>query len=204
MHSVHTLKMLRFCWKCALKNCPVKKMKLMSSHEELILMFLNKKKRERRFWFPWNSYKKAHQGRFDGLIPELKLYHHRFHISGCQWGSLSSCQHSWDHIWGCRERILESWLTQSKSVSHTDTAIKAEKNKLGKLLQWNYVISVNSCIRNRWIQKIFLTHEIFAQILLVYWCLSLQHSKSLIIRIIIRMFVSANPVQLNQQRCDMW
>lgn len=121
-------------WKCCafaenvfLKTDLWKKWILMLSHDELILMFINKKKRKQRFWFPWNSYKKAQQGRFDGLIPELKLYHHRFHISGCQWGSLSSCQHSWDHIWGCRERILESWLTQSKNVSHTDTAIKAEK-----------------------------------------------------------------------------
>lgn len=76
------------------KKCTVIKMKLTCSHDELLLMLLNKK---------WKLLRRGQQqGECDGLIQEFIT---TVDISGCQWGSLSCCCQSVDHISGCREII---------------------------------------------------------------------------------------------------
>lgn len=84
-----------------------KKMKSRSSNDELILMFLNRKRRRQTL----GSSSSHQQGQFRGFIPELKLHYDSFSYI-FQDLSLSCCELSWGHICECREITSESQLTQ--------------------------------------------------------------------------------------------
>lgn len=85
-------------------------MKSGSSDDELILMFLNRKRKRQRRWAHPVLTRTQQQGQFRGFIPELKLHYGSFYIF--QDLSLSCCELSWGHICECREITSESQLTQ--------------------------------------------------------------------------------------------
>lgn len=86
-------------------------MKSRSSDDELILMFLNRKRKRQRRWAHPVLIRTQQQGQFRGFIPELKLHYDSFSYI-FQDLSLSCCELSWGHICECREITSESQLTQ--------------------------------------------------------------------------------------------
>lgn len=123
-----------------LKKHTVKALKLASSDNELVLMFLNKKRNKQR--------KSSSRENFMVWSRTWSCIMTTFvHISGGQWSSVSS---SWQNIWGGRETFSDSWLTWSRWMFWATTTLvdkcsgmigrsDLNKNKQKKCLIWKII-----------------------------------------------------------------